>query len=113
MSEVRCHHGYLPKRCTVPDCANFVCADLYREARTAGDTIANPPTPPASNEKAPAESTEVERFSKKLHARIEGMRRVLYTSSPTYGEAIGGPLLDGVQDMIDELRAEKTSGEHE
>ena len=58
MSEVRCHHGYLPKRCTVPDCENFICADLYREARTAGDTIANPPTP-ASNERLSDERLEL------------------------------------------------------
>lgn len=48
-------------------------------------------------------------FATRLHARIEEMRCALYTfSNHGYGESIGGPLLDGVHEVIDEICAVKT-----
>mgnify|MGYP001592820605 CR=1 FL=1 len=52
--------------------------------------------------KRPAPETPAESVIDKLCERIKEMRRALYTYG-TYGEAIGGPVLDGVLDVIDEL----------
>ena len=49
-----------------------------------------------------APETPAESVIDKLCERIKEMRRALYTYG-TYGEAIGGPVLDGVLDVIDEL----------
>jgi hypothetical protein len=54
----------------------------------------------------PAVETSAGPFADKLRARIAEMRGALYTYG-LFGDSIGGPLLDGVQDAIDELSAEK------
>lgn len=57
-----------------------------------------------------APETAASPFVDKLRARIEEMRGALYTYGD-FGNAVGGPLLDGVLDAIDELSAEKASGQ--
>ena len=61
----------------------------------ANDALSADPSAPET--KAPSKFDQ-------LRARIEEMRSALYTySAHGYGESIGGPILDGVMDAIDEL----------
>ncbi len=83
--------------------------ERYREERALRARQAEVIAKALRSAEEPHKTNTRELFDK-LSERIEEMRSALYTYG-TYGEPVGGPLLDGVQDAIEELLKEHSREE--